>query len=318
MVNTHTKPSIIPHTPKIPTTRLLCECELYTPVNYENDPQMKTVMENFNKQTQQRFQEYDDRMKTTRQKCKDQCDKGIQKIILKDKLEKQMEEQLTTLETKIHSDDIPTCICEKSIAHKVEKGCLRCGGVLGGGIAPGWGFISNVDYCVLTNVALIAATKKGFQVRMAKSLELMKKIYELGNINGFNLIEKITEDNFVKPMHLVEIIHDVTINMCSTEPSKNSSFCFAVEGITLSKFLPLTIIRAGQAASAGKAPAEIAKSNALSEASPTIISYSTAAIASIVEILVVVLIMIIIYLILCYRRKKRMKKKLQYIKLLKK
>ncbi|SOV77760.1 rifin PIR protein, putative [Plasmodium reichenowi] len=317
MVNTHTKPSIIPHTPKIPTTRLLCECELYTPVNYENDPQMKTVMENFNKQTQQRFQEYDDRMKTTRQKCKDQCDKEIQKIILKDKLEKELMDKFGTLHTDIQSDSIPTCICEKTISDKMEKGCLRCGGVLGGGIAPGWGLISSVDYCILTNVALIATTKKAVHVGMAKTLELMKKIYELRNINAFNLIEKITVDNFHKPMHLVGIIHDITINMCSIEPSKNTSFCFSAERITLSKFLPLTTIRAGQASSDGKAASEIAKSNALSEASPTIISYSTAAIASIFVILVIVLIMVIIYLILCYRRKKKMKKKLQYIKLLK-
>ncbi|SOV84075.1 rifin PIR protein, putative [Plasmodium reichenowi] len=109
------------HTPKIPTTRLLCECELYAPANYDSDPQMKEVIENFNKQTQQRFEEYDERMKTTRQKCKEQCDKEIQKIILKDKLEKQMEEQLSTLETKIHTDDIPTCVCKKSVAEKTEK-----------------------------------------------------------------------------------------------------------------------------------------------------------------------------------------------------
>ncbi|SOV83955.1 rifin PIR protein, putative [Plasmodium reichenowi] len=50
------------HTPKITTTRLLCECELYAPANYDNDTEMKKVMENFNKQTQQRFHEYDDRM----------------------------------------------------------------------------------------------------------------------------------------------------------------------------------------------------------------------------------------------------------------
>ncbi|KYN92996.1 rifin, partial [Plasmodium reichenowi] len=82
--------STTPHTPSpIPTTRLLCECELYMP-NYGNDPQMKEVINNFNKQTQQRFHEYDDRMKTARQKCKDKCDKEIQKIILKDKLEKEL------------------------------------------------------------------------------------------------------------------------------------------------------------------------------------------------------------------------------------
>ncbi|ETW58829.1 hypothetical protein PFMC_05288, partial [Plasmodium falciparum CAMP/Malaysia] len=131
LVNTHKEPFITHHTPKIPTTRLLCECDLYMP-NYDNDPQMKKIMDKFSKQTQQRFEEYDDRMVEKRKQCKDKCDKEIQKIILKDKLEKQMAQQLTTLETKIDTDDIPTCICEKSIADKVEKGCLRYAGVLGG------------------------------------------------------------------------------------------------------------------------------------------------------------------------------------------
>ncbi|KYN92985.1 rifin, partial [Plasmodium reichenowi] len=106
---------------------------------------MKEVMENFNKQTQQRFHEYDDRMKTTRQKCKDKCDKEIQKIILKDKLEKHMAEQLTTLETKINTDDIPTCICEKSLADKTEKFCLNCGKNMGA-IAPWWGLVCGAGY----------------------------------------------------------------------------------------------------------------------------------------------------------------------------
>ncbi|EUT87971.1 hypothetical protein PFAG_01874 [Plasmodium falciparum Santa Lucia] len=70
LVNTHKKPSITAcHTQKIPTTRSLSECELYAPVNYYSDPQMKEVMDNFNKQTQQRFHEYDESMNDKRQKC---------------------------------------------------------------------------------------------------------------------------------------------------------------------------------------------------------------------------------------------------------
>ncbi|ETW39276.1 hypothetical protein PFTANZ_00009, partial [Plasmodium falciparum Tanzania (2000708)] len=49
----------------------------------------------------------------------------------------------------------------------------------------------------------------------------------------------------------------------------------------------------------------------------TYASYEITIIASIVAIVVIVLIMVIIYLILRYRRKTKMKKKLQYIKLLK-
>ncbi|ETW45889.1 hypothetical protein PFMALIP_06045, partial [Plasmodium falciparum MaliPS096_E11] len=146
----------ITRTPKA-TTRTLCECELYEPANYDNDPQMKEVMDNFNKQTQQRFHEYDERMKTTRQKCKERCDKESQKIILKDKMEKQMAQQLTTLETKITTEDIPTCICEKSVADKMEKGCLRCGSVFGGGIAPTFGLIGSVAINMWKTTEIAAA-----------------------------------------------------------------------------------------------------------------------------------------------------------------
>ncbi|KOB87712.1 hypothetical protein PFDG_03057, partial [Plasmodium falciparum Dd2] len=134
------------------TNRSLCECELYAPSNYDNDPEMKAVMQGFDRQTSQRFEEYNERLLENKQKCKEQCEKDIQKIILKDKLEKQMEQQLTTLETKITTDDIPTCVCEKSLADKVEKGCLRCGGVLGGGVMPGFGAIGGTALYALNQL----------------------------------------------------------------------------------------------------------------------------------------------------------------------
>ncbi|EWC76151.1 surface antigen [Plasmodium falciparum UGT5.1] len=120
---------------------------------------MKAVMQQFVDRTTQRFQEYDERMKTPRQKCKERCDKEIQKIILKDKIEKELAEKFATLQTDIQSDSIPTCVCEKSLADKVEKGCLRCGGVLGGGIAPGWGLLSGIVYTGWKAAALAAAKK---------------------------------------------------------------------------------------------------------------------------------------------------------------
>ncbi|ETW37616.1 hypothetical protein PFTANZ_01665, partial [Plasmodium falciparum Tanzania (2000708)] len=71
--------------------------------NYDNDPQIKELMDNFNKQTQQRLREYDDRMVEKRKLCKEQCDKEIQKIILKDKIEKELTENFETLQTDIRS-----------------------------------------------------------------------------------------------------------------------------------------------------------------------------------------------------------------------
>ncbi|KNG74416.1 rifin [Plasmodium falciparum IGH-CR14] len=71
-----------PNTTKIPTTRLLCECELYAPSNYNNDPEMKQVMDNFHHQTQQRFHQYEERMIKNRKQCKEQSDK-TEKFCLK-------------------------------------------------------------------------------------------------------------------------------------------------------------------------------------------------------------------------------------------
>ncbi|CAG25134.1 rifin [Plasmodium falciparum NF54] len=169
LVNTHQKPhTTARHTQKIPTTRSLSECELYAPVNYYSDPQMKEVMDNFNKQTQQRFHEYDERVQNTRQKCKEQCDKEIQKIILKDKIEKELNEKFSALHTDIQSDDIPTCICEMSMADKVEKGCLRCVGVFGGGIAPSVGLLGGLGIYVWKPGALKVAITAALNANSVK------------------------------------------------------------------------------------------------------------------------------------------------------
>ncbi|KOB84859.1 hypothetical protein PFDG_00180 [Plasmodium falciparum Dd2] len=138
------------------TNRSLCECELYSPTNYDSDPEMKRVMQQFVDRTTQRFHEYDERMKTTRQKCREQCDKEIQKIILKDKLEKELMDKFATLQTDIQSDAIPTCVCEKSLADKVEKGCLRCGYGLGT-VAPTVGLIGALAVHAWKPLALKAA-----------------------------------------------------------------------------------------------------------------------------------------------------------------
>ncbi|ETW36557.1 LOW QUALITY PROTEIN: hypothetical protein PFTANZ_02722 [Plasmodium falciparum Tanzania (2000708)] len=79
---------------------------------------MKELMEYFNHQTYERLREYEERMQDKRKQCKEQCEKDIQKIILKDKIEKELTEKFSTLETNIDANDIPTCICEKSIKLK--------------------------------------------------------------------------------------------------------------------------------------------------------------------------------------------------------
>ncbi|KNC35071.1 rifin [Plasmodium falciparum RAJ116] len=109
------KPSITSHHTQ--TNRSLCECDTQS-TNYNNDEDIKSVKENFDRQTSQRFDEYNKRMQEKRRICKEQCEKDIQQIILKDK-------------------------AEKSLEKKIEKGCLRCGCGLGG-VAASVGIIGPI------------------------------------------------------------------------------------------------------------------------------------------------------------------------------
>ncbi|EUR82112.1 hypothetical protein PFBG_00153 [Plasmodium falciparum 7G8] len=341
--------STTPHTPKIPTTRLLCECDIYTSI-YDNDPQMKEVMQQFEDRTSQRFHEYDERMKTTRQKCKDKCDKEIQKIILKDKMEKQMAQQLTTLETKIDTNDIPTCICEKSMVDKMEKGCLRCGGVLGGGVTPAWGLISGIVYTGWKAAALAAAKSSaiaegamagkaaGIEAGIEAVISGIKSKFPIHTLN-VEALESVIAQKYNDVSLISGFIHSEFSrlecgNISSSSFLKNP-FCYFVnegigttwvgEGGSPEKFIE-TIVEEVVEAADGVADTEAARVTAAKTAefketymaavNTTYGGYHTIIISSVVAIVVIVLIMVIIYLILRYRRKKKMKKKLQYIKLL--
>ncbi|ETW33386.1 hypothetical protein PFTANZ_05897 [Plasmodium falciparum Tanzania (2000708)] len=342
---------ITQHTPTT-TSRLLCECELYSLANYDSDPEMKRIMQQFEDRTSKRFHEYDERMKTTRQKCKEQCDKEIQKIVLKDKLEKQMAEQLTTLDTNITTEDIPTCICEKSLADKMEKNCLRCGYGLGS-VAPTVGLIGSVAVNVwkpkALESAITAALKAGasnisaasLKAGNAKGMEIV--LLGLGKYNVDKLCPDLfqsigTTTRYNEASTIIKLILDqhnlkcglsqlpANETMCADIGSKfnilskpGGNFFTTREGIT--KAVNGIVAKAEQSAKA-VADAENAKLTAAIKARETALiegrfeSSITSINASIIAIIVIVLIMVIIYLILRYRRKKKMKKKLQYIKLL--
>ncbi|EWC91189.1 hypothetical protein PFNF54_00010 [Plasmodium falciparum NF54] len=332
LVNTHKKTSITPlHTPKRPTTRLLCECELYSPANYDNDPQMKEVMENFIKQTQERFYEYDERMKTTRQKCKEQCEKDIQKIILKDKLEKELVDKFVTLHTDIQSDAIPTCVCEKSIADKMEKGCLRCAGVLGGGVMPGMGLIDGsllgaisvlqpLEIAAAKDAAIAKATDAAIEAGINTVVSKIKGL--LASFTEKEVLVDLTKIVTPSTYNNGAILHKSAMALanksCDFEGRGiNSSFCNTLyngEKTTFEPFAKAGIAEYNATYTLQKEALETANVDMVKA---TYASYQTAIIASIVAIVVIVLIMVIIYKILRYRRKKKMKKKLQYIKLLK-
>ncbi|SOV75766.1 rifin PIR protein, putative [Plasmodium reichenowi] len=317
------------HTPKIPTTRSLCECELYAPANYDNDPQMKSVLENFNKQTQQRFEEYDDRMVEKRKQCKDRCNKEIQKIILKDKLEKQMEQQLTTLETKIDTNDIPTCICEKTMEDKTEKFCLNCGKNVGA-IAPWWGLVCGAGYAGWLNAAMTAAIeaaeKEGIIAGKKAGVEcvvdgLLKKfslstinnmpLENVVNINNYNNIEMLARPFQIEFQKSCLITDDADNAICMFKLMKTSPTEAISENVRVVVEGAKTVV---ESTTKEVTKAAIDTSTEAIEATST--QMYTTITYSILAMLIIVLIMVIIYLILRYRRKKKMKKKLQYIKIL--
>ncbi|EWC74993.1 surface antigen [Plasmodium falciparum UGT5.1] len=138
-VNTHKKPYITPHT-STTTSRVLSECDLYIR-KYDNDADMKSVRENFDRQTSQRFEEYEERIKDKRQKRKEQRDKNIQKIIEKDRM-------------------------DKSLAEKVEKCCLICGCGLGG-VAASVGLFGGLGIYGWKTAALATAKEAAKDAAMA-------------------------------------------------------------------------------------------------------------------------------------------------------
>ncbi|KNG75464.1 rifin [Plasmodium falciparum IGH-CR14] len=347
LVNTHKKPhTTARHTQKIPTTRSLSECELYMS-NYDNDPEMKRVMQKFHDRTTQRFQEYDERLQEKQQICKDKCDKEIQKIILKDKIEKELNEKFAILQTDIHSDAIPTCICEKSLADKVEKGCLRCGVVFGGGVMPGFGAIGGTALYALNQwkpAALLAATKYAMTQGAAAGIQAGKKaVIEGLKLTHINILVPDIYEQFSSATHYNHIKNFAQIiiknfdDTCTSLDNKIPATCRVVgtkigiysekSGTPLpasdrvSKVLELL---AGKGETTAKAFAETESTRIVAEITEqqtavinaTYSSWQIAITASVIAIVVIVLIMVIIYLILRYRRKKKMKKKLQYIKLL--
>ncbi|ETW41638.1 hypothetical protein PFNF135_03793 [Plasmodium falciparum NF135/5.C10] len=313
---------------------------------------MKRVMQQFVDRTTQRFHEYDERMKTTRQKCKDKCHKEIEKIILKDKLEKELNEKLLTLQTDIQSDSIPTCICEKSLEDKMEKECLKCAQNLGGIVAPSTGVLGEIAALAVNAwktteiAAVIAAAEKagaaaglkagnahGMKVATHLLEQLDLKILGIDNFGSFFSKEYIID--IPKVVNIIAtkragvcgasgknlgkiICNNIDLKLGTLKPDGTNGppVRLAVEqrlNYILEKATSSANAQAAKVAATKTAALE-AKNIAAVEATTT--PYYTPIIVSIVAIVVIILIMVIIYLILRYRRKKKMKKKLQYIKLL--
>ncbi|ETW39283.1 hypothetical protein PFTANZ_00016 [Plasmodium falciparum Tanzania (2000708)] len=282
-------------TPQTPTTtsRVLNECDINTSI-YDNNEDMKSVKENFDRQTSQRLDEYEERMIDKRKKCKEQRDKDIQKIILKDKM-------------------------EKSLAQKMEKGCLRCGFGLGG-VAAGVGIFGAIAVNEWTKAALVAANQKGIDAGIAKAIKVVISQFGLEKLNGVILEKSITANNFNSTMFYIEAVQDrYNSIVCVENPIDDSGvLCYLKETLIHDVKVTKSIAASAQKIVAEATEevtlvtkAEISATEAASYNMYSAIGYSVTA------ILIIVLVMLIIYLILRYRRKTKMNKKQQYTKLLK-
>ncbi|ETW29322.1 hypothetical protein PFFCH_03261 [Plasmodium falciparum FCH/4] len=292
---------------------------------------MKRVMQQFHDRTTQRFQEYDEKLQEKRQICKDKCDKEIQKIILKDKLEKELTEKLATLEANINTKDLPICECEKSLADKVEKGCLRCGSVFGGGVAPSVGILGGIGQLGLdvwkaaaiktaTKEAISEATKAATQAGIdAVKLKIKEFLLAFPGDRGLvDLLPIVNESTFNNGPALFKsaekLINDYNIIKGIRETTSFQNTALRSPGpYYVGDFGKIGATTYDTTFASQKPLLEAAKVGAV-EAKYGV--WQTANIAPVVAVVVIVLIMVIIYLILRYRRKKKMKKKLQYIKFL--
>ncbi|KOB84856.1 hypothetical protein PFDG_00177 [Plasmodium falciparum Dd2] len=302
-------------TKPIKAHRTLCECELYAPSNYENDPEMKEVMQDFYRQTSQRLREYNERMSKNRQKCKEQCEKDIQKIILKDKIEKELTETFATLEADIDANDIPTCVCETSVADKTEKFCLNCGKTMGT-VAPSWGLLNGIGYALWTHYVATTVAKAATDAGISTAIKLLKTNFSIDRLTSSQWTKLVTVQNYANENLLGNIIRHLGSTLCGGSSNDiGGPFCLYTSNPTVfTNSIKGHIPTAVKEAVRDAATAETAEA---SKYTSTTSIYSTSIIASVIAIVVIVLVMVIIYLILRYRRKTKMKKKLQYIKLLK-
>ncbi|EWC76597.1 surface antigen [Plasmodium falciparum UGT5.1] len=316
---------------------------------------MKAVMQDFDRQTSQRFEEYNERIIKNRQKCKEECEKDIQKIILKDKLEKELMDKFATLQTDIQNDAIPTCVCEKSLADKVEKTCLKCTQNLGGIVAPSLGVLGGIAEGALSvwkpvaiKAAIAAAEKagaaEGAVAGNAKGMEIVIHFLKDWGVDKFCSEiygTFISTNRYAEVTKFVNAIITKRTQKCTllAANSGNEVMCSQFDisfGINdaagnplarppvdnfISKKINQLAVQVKKTAdyvtetTTEKVTAELTTKQTTA-INATYASYEITIIASIIAIIVIVLIMVIIYLILRYRRKKKMKKKLQYIKLL--
>ncbi|CDO64819.1 rifin [Plasmodium reichenowi] len=128
---------------KIITSRGLSEINLYEP-NYDNDPEMKKVMDNFNRRTEKRFEELNERIKEKRKKYNKKCDNDIKEIIVKDKIEKQLIKKFSALENVSDPNHLHKGKSKKKVTHNVQKCSYKKRKSLRS-ILTEWDILDNID-----------------------------------------------------------------------------------------------------------------------------------------------------------------------------
>ncbi|SOV80421.1 rifin PIR protein, putative [Plasmodium reichenowi] len=287
------KPYITQRLIPIYTSRGLSECDTESSI-YDKDEEMKSVKEILERQTSQRFEEYEERMKEKRQKRKEERDKNIQKIIEKDKM-------------------------EKNLAEKIEKGCLKCGCGLGGGVLPVWGLVSGLWYATWSQYVTKTAIQKGIEKGIEEAIKGVKTKFSLQTLGGQPLADVITSETYNRPMFFVRKIYGEYNTMCENGTRISNVFCTSIEqscGNDHSKILPSITQSVSKVAADADNVAKTVEAKELAKITAESSHMYSAIGYSVLAILIIVLVMIIIYLILRYRRKKKMNKKAQYTKLL--
>lgn len=259
---------------------------------------MKQVMDNFHHQTQQRFHEYEQRMIKNRKECKEQCEQDIQKLILKEKIQKELTQKLSALQIDISTHDIPTCVCEKSLADKTEKFCLKCGYGLGGALTS-WEIFGYTGIYGWANYAALLAHEAGVKAGIKVVIDMLSSLPGLKKLSTVDFTKIINATNFNKSTELVNIVKGLSNGLCKT-PNEHlfCSFTNMDNGKQLAGYID-SVYESGitEASNVQGAKVAIIKT--------TTADFSYNMIVSGITIFVIVLVMVIIYLILRYRRKKK-------------
>ncbi|SOV74860.1 rifin PIR protein, putative [Plasmodium reichenowi] len=325
-VHSKNNPSITTNHTATYTSRILSEGDIQSSI-YDKDAEIKSVKEKFDRQTSQRLREYDERLQDKREKRKEERDKNIQEIILKDKM-------------------------DKSLAEKIEKGCLWCGCGLGG-VAASVGIFGTVAVKELAKTAMTAAiaTSEKAGAAAAKAAGeaagknvVIAELQKMGisSLDNQPLISYFATKDYTNASLILNTMNKqynptscisfssgtrsgpVDLEPFCTWVGQNSVASLKSSGKYVSerKFIQTTVETivtdakkaAGEATE--KAIEEAVKRSTLA-VEAKYASCQTAIIASVVALLIIVMVMIIIYLVLRYRRKKKMNIKAQYTKLLK-